>query len=398
MSSGTAKSTHSTTLKRSSECVHSLLRIGHLSSAATLCFARLPSCTEYLLSLLVLSLLEDRPRKMHLIRLLPTIVLLFPSIVVSKSRPDAVLLSSIQSLTLRNDRQTSHRRVAAVPQLNCVGGNARDRYEVDMMRCTNSGSDYEANDVQWTCRAELPEEFKLGSTDVICEGYDSAEDPYVLKGSCGVEYRLVLTGKGEERFGIPEESKFSRSNIERILFFMFFAGESTEYATAIPINTLNLPCQLWLRSSDTMSGCHAQVAIRPPGPPDEDQEVVGEEGAAMVLTMMATILHHRTRHGPRQRRLLHAQRTRPVSKDGDRASGRVLRRALRVDTWPETGTLLEIQILKSEALERAAVDGLRRAMEVAAHSQARVRLTPALGSVGQAGDSGRIVPGIHAMQ
>ena len=69
------------------------------------------------------------------------------------------------------------------------------------MRCKNSGSDYDEDSIQWTCTASLPEEFKLGSTDVICEGYDYPEDPYILKGSCGVEYRLVLTEKGQEKYG-----------------------------------------------------------------------------------------------------------------------------------------------------------------------------------------------------
>ena len=69
------------------------------------------------------------------------------------------------------------------------------------MRCRNQGSDYEAEDVQWSCTANLPEEFKLGGTEVICEGYDNSDDERVLKGSCGVEYRLLLTDKGEERYG-----------------------------------------------------------------------------------------------------------------------------------------------------------------------------------------------------
>jgi hypothetical protein len=69
------------------------------------------------------------------------------------------------------------------------------------MRCTNAGADYDPEDVQWTCQASLPTEFKLGSTEVVCEGYESPEDPFVLKGSCGVEYRLILTEEGERRFG-----------------------------------------------------------------------------------------------------------------------------------------------------------------------------------------------------
>ncbi|KAH4000347.1 hypothetical protein HBH70_029970 [Parastagonospora nodorum] len=112
-----------------------------------------------------------------------------------------VKLSNVQSLTLRKDLETSHRRVSSIPQLKCIGGSGRGHYEIDVMRCKNAGADYDENNIQWTCTASLPEEFKLGSTDVICEGYDYPEDPYILKGSCGVEYRLVLTEKGHEKFG-----------------------------------------------------------------------------------------------------------------------------------------------------------------------------------------------------
>ena len=69
------------------------------------------------------------------------------------------------------------------------------------MRCKSAGGGYSEDDVQWTCSASLPEEFKLGSTEVMCEGFDSPDDPYVLKGSCGVEYRLMLTDRGEEKYG-----------------------------------------------------------------------------------------------------------------------------------------------------------------------------------------------------
>lgn len=69
------------------------------------------------------------------------------------------------------------------------------------MRCSNSGHDYDAADVQWTCAASLPPEFKLGATDVVCEGHADADDEYVLKGSCAVEYRLLLTDLGQQKYG-----------------------------------------------------------------------------------------------------------------------------------------------------------------------------------------------------
>src|SRR5271155_1096605 len=114
---------------------------------------------------------------------------------------NAVLLSSISTLTLRAGKQTSARRSSPIPQAACIGPSEVCKlYTVDIIRCTNAGSDYDQEDVQWTCTAELPEEFKFGSTDVSCEGYASSDDPYVLKGSCGVEYRLLLTEKGEEKY------------------------------------------------------------------------------------------------------------------------------------------------------------------------------------------------------
>ncbi|EMC97524.1 hypothetical protein BAUCODRAFT_121963 [Baudoinia panamericana UAMH 10762] len=140
---------------------------------------------------------------------------------------DRVLLSKVKSLTLRTDEWTSHRRVEAIPQLTCVGGGACSLYNVDVMRCENSGSGFDNEDIQWTCKASLPPEFKLGSTDVICEGYNSPDDPYVLKGSCGVEYRLVLTDLGEEKYGKGRSSSRRPKNDED---YEFFGRKGATYA------------------------------------------------------------------------------------------------------------------------------------------------------------------------
>lgn len=142
-------------------------------------------------------------RVMQLSLIFLNLILTFsPSLSYAKSKAkDAVLLSKVKSLTLRDGKQTAHRRVSAVPQLTCVGGSAKGLYNVDVMRCENSGAEYDSEDIQWTCKASLPPEFKLGSTEVVCEGYDSPDDPFILKGSCGVEYRLILTEAGEQRYG-----------------------------------------------------------------------------------------------------------------------------------------------------------------------------------------------------
>lgn len=34
--------------------------------------------------------------------------------------------------------------------------------------------------------------YRFGSVDVVCEGYDYPEDPYTLKGSCGVRIIDIL--------------------------------------------------------------------------------------------------------------------------------------------------------------------------------------------------------------
>lgn len=164
--------------------------------------------------------------------LLGLLVALSPTTLALRKPANSVLLSSIQSLTVRDGKQTTHRRVSALSQLKCVGGNAKGLYDVDVMRCKNSGSEYDEGDVQWTCQASLPAEFKLGSTDVICEGYDSPEDPYILKGSCAVQYRLVLTDAGEEKYGIKGSdsvfgtygTKSKGESAASLLFWAVFIG------------------------------------------------------------------------------------------------------------------------------------------------------------------------------
>lgn len=44
----------------------------------------------------------------------------------------------------------------------------------------------------WSCTASsLPNDTELGSVNVSCEGYTYRDDPYVLAGSCAMEYTLT---------------------------------------------------------------------------------------------------------------------------------------------------------------------------------------------------------------
>ncbi|KAG5920889.1 hypothetical protein E4U42_006041 [Claviceps africana] len=159
---------------------------------------------------------------------------LFAPLTKATTRPrNAILLSQVESLTLRgHGAKTTHRRVSPIPQLKCVSPREICKlYDVQVMRCTNQGSSYGEEDIEWSCSASLPEELKLGSTEVICEGYASAEDPYVLKGSCGVEYTLLLTSKGQARYphiANPHGGYFSDgqggTDLAAVLFLIIFVA------------------------------------------------------------------------------------------------------------------------------------------------------------------------------
>jgi hypothetical protein len=50
----------------------------------------------------------------------------------AETRGNKVLLRNVQTLTLKKGLKTSHRRVSALPQLNCIGGSGKPFYEIDV--------------------------------------------------------------------------------------------------------------------------------------------------------------------------------------------------------------------------------------------------------------------------
>ena len=64
-----------------------------------------------------------------------------------------------------------------------------------MVQCYNRG--WDGQDVQWECKTDMEGDFRFGSVEVVCEGFDYPDDPYILKGSCGLEYTLDYTREGE---------------------------------------------------------------------------------------------------------------------------------------------------------------------------------------------------------
>ncbi|KAL5504358.1 hypothetical protein ACEPAH_8432 [Sanghuangporus vaninii] len=109
-----------------------------------------------------------------------------------------VLLEQIRSLTLYKGELTKARRLSPIQQLKCVG-KACKLFQPDVVRCYNNGGS--GTDIDWTCEADLPEKLRFGRVDVSCEGWSRPGDPYVLKGSCGLEYRLINTSENQSSLG-----------------------------------------------------------------------------------------------------------------------------------------------------------------------------------------------------
>ncbi|EFO86188.1 hypothetical protein CRE_02155 [Caenorhabditis remanei] len=101
---------------------------------------------------------------------------------------DKVLLRDVSAITLNKGKMTTGRRVAPTLQLKCVGGSAKGAFTPKVVQCSNQG--FDGSDVQWRCDADLPHDMEFGSLSVSCEGYDYSDDPYILRGSCGLEYEL----------------------------------------------------------------------------------------------------------------------------------------------------------------------------------------------------------------
>ncbi|KTW32857.1 hypothetical protein PNEG_04333 [Pneumocystis murina B123] len=125
------------------------------------------------------------------------LILLFLVSVDCFQYTDRILLSKIRALTFYKEKYTKSLRFRPSPQMVCVGGDAKDLYELNEIQCKNIGSEYDPEDVQWSCSSILPSFYKLGRTNVVCEGYSGPNDKYVLKGSCLVEYTLHLTEEGK---------------------------------------------------------------------------------------------------------------------------------------------------------------------------------------------------------
>lgn len=143
---------------------------------------------------------------------------------------DRIHHSAMQAITLQQGKFTTHRRVEAIPQLRCVGGSNKCRYIPGTVRCINQG--FDGHDIQWECKANLPGDLQFGSLKVICEGYGYPEDPFILVGSCGLEYNIDTVGSPSYKFAPRRQgSMWSRRWIwlgiaVALVWFFFKVGSS----------------------------------------------------------------------------------------------------------------------------------------------------------------------------
>ncbi|XP_017290176.1 store-operated calcium entry-associated regulatory factor isoform X2 [Kryptolebias marmoratus] len=130
---------------------------------------------------------------------LTTLLALWLSVTLIDSWTDgSVLLRDVQALTFHRNVYTTARRSNPVPQLKCVGGSAGcHAFIPEVVQCLNRG--WDGVDVQWECKTEMDKSYQFGRIEVSCEGYNHPSDPYVLRGSCGLEYTLELTDKAWTR-------------------------------------------------------------------------------------------------------------------------------------------------------------------------------------------------------
>jgi len=138
---------------------------------------------------------EQAQMKLNILFLLISLLVSF--CIVTEAN-DRVLMKDVNVLTLRNGAMTTGRRSAAQPQLVCIGGSAGCGKDTpSVVQCKQVG--WDGYDAQWECTADMDDDYRFGQMKVVCEGYDYPDDPYILRGSCNLEYSLEYTNAGKQR-------------------------------------------------------------------------------------------------------------------------------------------------------------------------------------------------------
>ena len=131
----------------------------------------------------------------------------------SSPNPEKILLRDVQVLTLKEGQMTTGRQLNPIPQLKCVGGSAQGKFNPKIVQCYNRG--WDGQEIQWECKTELDNKYRFEPLEIICEVYhdsEDSEDPYILKGSCGLEYTLELTKEGQQKAENNKSVKSTQSS------------------------------------------------------------------------------------------------------------------------------------------------------------------------------------------
>ena len=108
------------------------------------------------------------------------------SVTASFKERDKILYKDLGTLYFSPGERTRARRTYSVPQLQCLKGCQYP--QPSLVECTNTGWDGSSN--LWKCKSNLDSSYALDNVEIVCEGYSSADDPYVTVGSCSLEYSI----------------------------------------------------------------------------------------------------------------------------------------------------------------------------------------------------------------
>ena len=122
-----------------------------------------------------------------------TLIIFSTILCLANATHTKIKLADVNALTFKDNEQTTGRRISPVSQLACQGYNCK--YAPDTIQCTNKGTD--GLSIQWECKADIDSSLRLKLDHVSCEGYENANDPYILVGSCSINYSLIGNVSGE---------------------------------------------------------------------------------------------------------------------------------------------------------------------------------------------------------
>lgn len=117
-----------------------------------------------------------------------------------------ILLTDVETLTLRAGEMTTGRRMAPIPQLRLESAARRcQAFSPRVVQCSNRGTD--GLTTQWECKGDLDSGCYFSQINISCEGYEYPEDKNILAGSCGLIFALGASN-------LEPSSKSTQSNTE----------------------------------------------------------------------------------------------------------------------------------------------------------------------------------------